>query len=118
MIPRLPVAIALLAALAFLGDAPRAEATSSYRERDARACRPVVKGVLVKLGIPESDVRYMDLQPRVRQSRQRSRVIGLDAWVGLKSCGGSIVIDMSTTCRVRQVYGKDGCENLPGLDAF
>jgi len=36
-------------------------------------------------------------------------VIGYSAWVALKACKGSVVIDLSLMCTVRQTYTHGDC---------
>ncbi len=87
-----------------------------YFEGYEGACRLTVTRVLADLGVPPQDIRFFELQPLTQNRRTRPLVVGMQGWIGLHSCQGSLVIDMSRTCRVRRVYGKDGCEfeNLEG----
>ncbi len=65
---------------------------------------------LDRLKVDPSDVRsiYYDLQRQTRGDNHR--VVGILAWVRLRSCKGYLVIDMSVRCRVRQVYGRGECD--------
>ncbi len=81
-----------------------------YFEGYEAPCRLTVTRVLADLGVPPQDIRFLEMQPITQNRATRPLVVGVQGWVGLHSCQGSLVIDMSRTCRVRDVYGKDGCE--------
>ena len=81
-----------------------------YFDGNQGACRLTVTRVLADLGVPPQDIRYLELQPITQNRRTRPLVVGVRGWIGLHSCQGSLIIDMSRTCRVRNVYGKDGCD--------
>ena len=88
-----------------------AEAARAY-------CEGTVTERLDRLKVDPSDVRsiYYDLQ---RQTRgDNDRVVGILAWVRLRSCKGYLVIDMSVRCRVRQVYGRGECDLGGAVDAW
>ena len=80
------------------------------------ACRPTVDRALADLGIGAQDIRFLEIRPIVQQRRQRPLVVGVQGWIGLRACPGSLVVDMSRTCQIRNVYGKDGCEGHFSLE--
>jgi hypothetical protein len=97
--------IGLSAALILLAVLP-AEAAQSY-------CEATVSERLDRLNVDPSDIRgiYYDVQRH--RGRNIDRVVSILAWVSLQSCKGSLVVDLSPRCRVRQVYGRGAC-NLGG----
>ena len=80
-----------------------AEAAPSY-------CKAAVSERLDRLNVDPSDIRgiYYDIQRN--RGRSSDRVVNILAWVSLQSCKGSLVVDLSPRCRVRQVYGRGGCD--------
>ena len=88
-------------ALVLLGGTP-AEAARTY-------CEATVSERLDRLNVDPADVLgiFYDVQRHI--GRKNDRVFRILAWVSLRSCRGKLVIDMSPTCRVRQVYGRGEC---------
>ncbi len=97
-------------ALALTMGAP-AEAARKY-------CAATVAERLDRLNVESSDIRgiFYDVQRHV--GRNNDRVVGILAWVSLKSCRGDLVIDMSRLCTVRQVYGRGACDLGGAIDAW
>ena len=83
----------------------------------ASPCEAVVTERLGQLDINLADVRSIFYTKRIQRTRDRSRVIGIDAWVNFHSCKGSLVIDIDRYCRVRQVYTRNECE-VPGIPNY
>ncbi len=77
------------------------------------ACKATVTERLNRLNVEPSDIRKISCIEVRRTSRGGDRVVGILAWVSLRSCTGNLVIDMSRHGRVRQVYGRGEC-NLGG----
>ena len=77
------------------------------------ACKATATERLNRLNVEPSDIRKISCIEVRRGSRDDDRVVGITAWVSLRSCRGSLVIDMSRHGRVRQVYGRGEC-NLGG----
>ena len=74
-------------------------------------CEAVVRERLARMNIDPGDVRSISVAARVRaQRRSGSSVSGYDAWVSLESCRGSIVMNLSRECRIKQVYSKGDCK--------
>ncbi len=99
----LKVGVAL--ALVFLSALP-AEAAQTY-------CEATVSERLGRLNVDPSDIREIYYEAQRHIGRNVDRVVGILAWVSLRSCRGNLVIDMSRHCTVRQVYGRGEC-NLGG----
>ncbi len=83
-----------------------AEATQRY-------CEATVSERLGRLNVDPSDIREIYYEAQRHIGRNVDRVVGILAWVSLRSCRGNLVIDMSRHCTVRQVYGRGEC-NLGG----
>ncbi|MFQ6018400.1 MAG: hypothetical protein ACE5KF_09400 [Kiloniellaceae bacterium] len=79
-------------------------------EAARKSCAATVAERLDRLNVDRADVRgvYYDVQRRT--SGDNERVVGVLAWVRLRSCRGYLVIDMSRHCTVRQVYGRGACD--------
>ena len=92
-----PLSIALVLLFAEVADSA---ATLGYR---ASNCETVVADRLARLNVDMADVRKIVYAVQ-RRSGEFSKAIGIEAWVNFHSRRGSLVIDMSTQCRVRQVY--------------
>ena len=67
---------------------------------------------LADFGVGARDIRFIEIRPIEQRRRTRPLVVGVQGWIGLKACPGSLVVEMSRTCNVRNVFGKDGCEGL------
>ncbi len=89
-------------ALALTMGAP-AEAAGKY-------CEATVAERLDRLNVEPSDIRGIYNALEYGGGRDGGRVVGILAWVSLKSCKGYVVIDMSRHCWVRQVYGRGECD--------
>ncbi len=80
-------------------------------EAGQKYCEATVAERLDRLNVEPSDIRGIDyVKEHSVRRRHSDRVAGFTAWVSLKSCRGSLVIDMSRYCRVRQVYGRGACD--------
>ena len=99
----LEVGVAL--ALVLLSALP-AEAAQTY-------CEATVSERLGRLNVDPSDIHGIYSEAQRHIGRNKDRVVGILAWVSLRSCRGNLVIDMSRHCTVRQVYGRGEC-NLGG----
>ena len=89
-------------ALGLLSALP-AEAARTY-------CEAAVSERLDRLNVDSSDVRGIFYETQRQRTRVSDRVIGILAWVSLHSCKGSLIVDLSPQCRVRQVYGRGACD--------
>ena len=88
-----------------------AEAARNY-------CEATVVERLDRLNVEPSDISGISYVPIRRGGRDHKRVVGILAWVSLQSCRGSVVIDMSRHCRIRQVYGRGECDLGGAIDAW
>ncbi len=94
--------IGLALALVLLPALP-AEAAQTY-------CEARVSERLDRLNVSPSDIRGIFYEAQRHIGRNNDRVVGILAWVSLRSCRGYLVIDMSRHCTVRQVYGRGACD--------
>jgi hypothetical protein len=99
--PRLATSLALAAVLAALAAPPSLAA--------GNACQAAVSEHLERMKIDTGDVRTISVSARTRSRRGGNRVIGIDAWVSLESCRGSLVMRMSRSCRLKEVYSRGEC---------
>ncbi len=76
------------------------------------SCKATATERLNRLNVEPSDIRKISCI-EVRRGDRDDRVVGITAWVSLRSCTGNLVIDMARHGRVRQVYGRGEC-NLGG----
>ncbi len=79
-----------------------------------RQCGQQVEQELARLGLGPDQVRSISFLEVTKGGRSGRAAIGYEAFVNLKSCRGALVIDMTTSCRVRQRYTRHEC-HLPGL---
>lgn len=87
-------------------------------EAGRKYCEATVAERLDRLNVESSDIRGISYVPERGGGRDGGRVVGILAWVSLQSCQGSLVIDMSRHCRVRQVYGRGACDLGGAIDAW
>ncbi len=87
-------------------------------ESGRKYCEATVAERLDRLNVESSDIRGISYVPEYGGGRDGGRVVGILAWVSLQSCQGSLVIDMSRRCRVRQVYGRGACDLGGAIDAW
>ncbi|MBB3262559.1 hypothetical protein FHW79_000146 [Azospirillum sp. OGB3] len=73
-------------------------------------CNGVVASSLAGVRIPVSDVRYLayGLYRNIPGD-----IVGYDAWVGLNSQPGAVVVQLDEHCAPRQIYAREGAR-LPG----
>jgi len=86
----------------FLLPALPAEAARKY-------CEAQVSERLDLLKVDPSDIREITYDAQYT-GRDNKRLVRLLAWVGLHSCKGYVIIDLSRQCTVRQVYGRGECD--------
>ncbi len=75
-------------------------------------CAEQVSERLDLLKVDPSDIREITYDAQ-RSGRDNSRIVRILAWVGLHSCKGYVIVDLSKHCTVREVYGRGEC-NLGG----
>ncbi len=83
----------------------------------AGSCGQTVNTELHRLGIGDEQINKVSLIVRKDTVVENSVVVGVHAWVDLKSCEGYLIVDMFPECRVRQVYTRGECQ-IPGVKSF
>lgn len=106
--------IAAMAAVCVALSAPAGTPAEAARE----PCEATVTERLNRLNVDRSDIRNIHYVAIRRGGRDGGRLAGFEAWVGLRSCKGNLVIEMSRHCRVRQVYGRGACDLGGAIDAW
>ncbi len=97
------VGAALIAINATIGTiAAPAEAAGS-------SCVATVAERLDRLNVAPSDVTKISCVKEIG-GKDGGRVMGITAWVSLKSCKGNLVFNMSRNGRIRDVYGRGTCD--------
>ncbi len=81
-------------------------------------CEARVVERLDRLNVERSDIRDVIYDVHRQTRGDNERVVGILAWVSLKSCRGYVVIDLSTRCQVRQVYGRGDCSLGGALETW
>ncbi len=87
-------------------------------EAARKYCEATVAERLERLNVEPSDIRGISYALEYGGGRDGGRVVGILAWVSLQSCRGSVVIDMSRHCQVRQVYGRGACDLGGAIDTW
>lgn len=100
---------ALVAACAGLSPPPQAApesgAVSALDRLSPNRCNGAVASSLAGVRIPVSDVRYLayGLYRNIPGD-----IVGYDAWVGLNSQPGAVVVQLDEYCAPRQIYAREG----------
>ncbi len=81
-------------------------------EAARKYCEAQVSERLDLLKVDPSDIRGITYDAQTTGEKNR-RIYRILAWVGLHSCKGSVIVDLSKRCTVREVYGRGEC-NLGG----
>ena len=99
----------LVAACAGLSPPPQAApepgAVSALDRLSPSRCNGAVASSLAGVRIPVSDVRYLayGLYRNIPGD-----IVGYDAWVGLNSQPGAVVVQLDEVCTPRQIYAREG----------
>ncbi len=72
-------------------------------------CEAEVKERLDLLELDPSDIREITYDAQY-SGRDNRRLVRLLAWVGLHSCKGYVIVDLTRQCTVREVYGRGECD--------
>ena len=72
-------------------------------------CRADAQQELNRLSLAASDIDDIDYVQKLNPTDKGPEVLGVRAWVRLKSCSGHLVIDMTRSCFVRQSYTRGDC---------
>ena len=92
--------------------ATAAEGAGAY---GAGRCEQAAVAHLQELGVDMNDVRDIFTTRRTRtNARGDSRFLGVYAWVNFHSCKGSLVLRMTTRCRVTVAFTRGECR-VPGV---
>lgn len=85
--------------------APEPGAVSALDRLSANPCNGAVASSLAGVRIPVSDVRYLayGLYRNIPGD-----IVGYDAWVGLNSQPGAVVVQLDEYCAPRQIYAREG----------
>ncbi len=81
-------------------------------EAARKYCEAQVSERLDLLKVDPSDIREITYDAQTTGEKNR-RIYRILAWVGLNSCKGYVIVDLSKQCTVREVYGRGEC-NLGG----
>ncbi len=94
-------------------------ADGAWVNRPYTRCEAEVDQRLNRIDVDRADIEkiFYTRQFHGGGRKDRTRVVGTDAWVRFHSCKGSLVIDLDRYCRVRQVYTRGQCK-IPGLKNF
>ncbi|HZH27011.1 MAG TPA: hypothetical protein VEY95_07505 [Azospirillaceae bacterium] len=78
----------------------------------APVCQAETLRELARLGIPQTDVRDLNVSSLVNGSFN-PRITQYQGWARLSSCQGSVVVVMDDSCRPMSYFTRGGC-NIPG----
>ena len=71
-------------------------------------CAPVVTKRLSQLGVGSERVEEI-IYANSYSGGENAEVVGINAWVKLRSCNGPLVVEMTTGCRLIQQYTRKEC---------
>ena len=93
-------------------DCPDADCGTDKGDDSASApCRSEADEHLSTLPIEASDIKS------VKMVKASSGGNGHEAWVRLKSCQGSLIIELSKGCTPRQTFTRGACE-IEGISSY
>lgn len=102
----------LIAACANLSPPPQAApepgAVSALDQLSSNACNEVVASSLAGARIPASEVRYLTYG--LYRDINRGEIVGYDAWVGMNSQPGAVVVQLDALCTPQQIYARGGAQ--------
>lgn len=84
---------------------PEPGAVSALDRLSPNPCNEVVASSLAGVRIPASDVRYLSYG---LYRNIPGDIVGYDAWVGLNSQPGAVVVQLDEYCAPRQIYARGG----------
>ena len=88
--------------------APPSDLVAALRAKAGHACNLESAAALAARGVTAADIAsgfYLAVSSGGREGGRRS---GWEAWITLVGQSGSIVIDHTLDCGVRQIYTRDG----------
>ena len=80
-------------------------------------CEDAVGELLATLGVDPADIRGIAYVPVLAGGRGGTSLVAVQAWVDLKSCSGSVVVETNLRCRVKKAYTRGECR-IPDLKAY
>lgn len=80
-------------------------------------CAATVERAWSDAGFDPSDVETTFVTDRYHFDAENEYLIGYDVWTRFKSCKGALVVDITDSCYLRQVYTRGECR-LPGVPSF
>jgi len=89
---------------------------SALAAADPHRCGKQAVARMAQLDVPESEIKKIVFS-EVREDDRSNRLLGYDAWVELKQCRGSVVINMSRDCEIKQTYTRGACK-ITGLKSY
>jgi len=99
-------ALAVVAAAVLLGRPAAAE----------HPCAPTVERRLDELRVDRAKIDSIGYGPRTRANTRGIAMLGVDAWIAVSSCRGSLVVKMKKDCVIEEVYTTGDC-TLDGIAA-
>ncbi len=72
-------------------------------------CQAVVEAKLQEIGVGQGDIRAITVVPTHSSGSEDKPLTGYSTWVALKSCKGSVVVDLSLICDMQQTYANGAC---------
>ncbi len=90
---------------ALLWTLPGGAGASSHNYR----CQAVVEAKLQEVGVGQDDIRAITVVPTRSSGSESKPLTGYSTWVALKSCKGSVVVDLSRICNIEQTYTHGAC---------
>ncbi|NIA69652.1 hypothetical protein HBA54_13705 [Pelagibius litoralis] len=75
----------------------------------ALRCEAQINEALANMSIPQSDVKSIKVARQGKGAKSATNY-SWDAWVRLNSCNGYVMVHMTRTCHVQQVYTTGDCK--------
>ena len=97
-------AVWALTGLTYAADPLRLSIGQAYGAK--QPCMGVVTEHLKQLNVDQEDVERISVMP---EKPPKGPVLGNRAWVSLKSCKGSLIIFLTTKCKVVDTYTRGEC---------
>jgi hypothetical protein len=72
-------------------------------------CAAAVDQEITRIGLSPDRIENIAIGSTMSDG-DNARIVGYNAWVRVKSCDGTLVIDMRRNCQVRDTYTLKNCE--------
>ena len=105
---------ARLLLLALTGNAALLAASSPATA--ALRCEAQIMKALAEASVPQSDIKSIKVT-RGGGGGKSPTNSSYDAWIRLKSCSGYMMVSMTRTCHINDVYTKGDCR-FSGMSAY